>query len=93
MNQQQLTEFLAQRGLKIDDFRAGAGKFRDIYTGTGQISGVLHEVTDDLRCRGVSAQVARVTNREHPDFGKSMVEIESFWWDEQPGGGSNAQGA
>lgn len=82
MTAQQLTDILAQHGVKIDGYHGGAGKFRDVYAGTGEPSGLLHEVADDLKCRGIAAEVTRVTASGHPDFGQPMLEIDSFWWEE-----------
>jgi len=77
----ELQELVKAYGLTVDDFHGGAGKFRDVYIGIGQPYSNLIALRGALCARNVEAKLARVDNEGHPDYGKQMVEVNSFWWD------------
>lgn len=91
---EQLETIVATHGLKIDEWRCGAGKFRDLSIGTGapfkQLNALALELkkipgvttSDGATSPALIMHFDRVTNDEHPDFGKLYLEIESFWWEE-----------
>jgi len=85
----QLNSVLGAHGVKIDSYGEGAGKFRTLYIGTGESHTRLRTIKTALDEADKAAgspnpeicHLTRVTNREHPDFGKPMLVIESYWWD------------
>jgi hypothetical protein len=84
MTKETLEAILAKHGMKVDDSRGGAGKFRDLYIGTGQPIEKLVALWKELcaadGCFGLT-KITTVTNKEHPDHGKLMLEVGSFWWE------------
>jgi hypothetical protein len=80
MDVSQLTRIIESHGLAIDDWHGGAGSFRDLYIGTGKPIDALLRAKTDLASHKVRSHIGTVTNREHPDHGKAMLEIPSFWW-------------
>jgi hypothetical protein len=86
MTTQELKDLAARHGLKIDGFHAGAGKFRDVYIGTGANYNDQRTLMSELRARNVGCKLSTVNVPEHPAYGKFFVEVTSFWWveTEQP---------
>jgi hypothetical protein len=80
LNASQLTAIICSHRLAIDEWRGGAGKFRDLYVGTGKPVDVLLRAQEELASHNVTSKLTHVSNREHPDYGKPMLEIPSFWW-------------
>lgn len=83
MTSRDLTILAARHCLTIDGFRGGAGKFRDIYVGTGANPVQLLAFVSEFKQRdSVIRPIHRIVNVPgHKDFGKPYVEIPSFWWE------------
>ena len=81
MTVSELQAVLDKHGLKIDGWRGGAGKFRDLEIGVGAAAPLLAAIAAELG-GNVSARVTSVSNADHADYGKRYVEVSSFWWDE-----------
>jgi hypothetical protein len=80
MDASQLVRIVESHGLTIDDWHGGAGSFRDLYIGTGADLKALLGLQEDLASHNVTSKLTHVNNREHPDHGKAMLEVPSFWW-------------
>ena len=83
MTAEQLTQYAKEKELEID-WRGGAGKFRDVYLGfgkTGKMYSELTKICEELKqLSGCDTDITTVTNPEHKDYGKLMIELKSFWW-------------
>lgn len=81
----QLDDLLAEAGMKVDDVRrphaSDSNLFCDLYAGTGRSMGELVLMRDRLNALGLAASIGRGNNPGHPAYGKSFVEITSFWDD------------
>lgn len=83
MNAKRLQELVKSHGLEIDDYHGGAGKFRDVYIGTGAPYKILKETQKAIQEETfVEVVISTVTNKECADYGSTMLEVRSFWWDE-----------
>lgn len=67
-------------GLGLDDWRGGAGKFRDVNIGTGGTLHALQGFAAACQRAGIMCRVQQVNTPDHPDFGKLYAEVGSFWW-------------
>lgn len=72
----------AEHGLTLDDWHGGAGKFRDVYVGTGQPMAALASFCRAIKRRGLDAYVELCTVKGHANYGKRYAVVSSFWWDE-----------
>lgn len=80
-----LNDVLTRHGLQVDEWRGGAGRFRDLYIGTGADVLTLLKCKDDFQGKGFTgAAVLYGDNPGHPAHGKPYLLLPSFWWDEQP---------
>ena len=80
MDRAKLDAFLAARGYTVQGDHDGAGKFKDLYIGIGRAVVSLCRLRDELKAAGIpDVIVTQVTNPDHADHGKSMVEIRSYW--------------
>lgn len=83
MDRKSLDAFLKERGFEVDGGHhphAYGNKFCDLYIGTGRPWDELCRLRDELADAGLtSAQMTSVTNPDHEDYGKPMVEIKSYW--------------
>lgn len=78
-----LEALLAKHGLKIDDYLAGAGQFRDLYIGTGEPMEKLAAFIAEFRKHCITRpRLDYVDSHNHPNFGKVFVLIPSFCWGE-----------
>jgi hypothetical protein len=80
MTRTELLAKLAEHDMKVDAWHGGAGQFRDLYIGTGKPYEELILMKNLLISGGcVGVKIGHVTNPDHPDHGKAMIEIESYW--------------
>lgn len=86
-----LKSLLDLYGAKIDGWRGGAGRFRDLKIGVGLDYDTLSKLGDEiLRLPGfpsngeVTIETANI--REHQDFGKHYIVVKSFWWSDRAKG-------
>lgn len=89
----ELDAFLEARGFKVDGGyhpNGPSNRFCDLYIGTGRPWGELKALAKELAeaMTKEASNVGRlvldmnitsVTNPEHPDHGKYMLELKSFW--------------
>jgi hypothetical protein len=81
MTGEQLTKIVSDHGLAITSWHGGAGQFRDLYIGVGADGSTLLRLQETLASQGISSRFTHTSNPDHPDHGKPMLEIPSFWWD------------
>jgi hypothetical protein len=74
---------LARHGLQIDGHQGGAGKFRDLYVGIGADYAKLTAFRTEFVATGtpMACMFTSVNVPTHPQYGKPMLEIKSYWWD------------
>ena len=80
MNREQLDGLLTKHGIKQDGARRHGGKFCTLEIGTGCDYVALQALKNDLVANGAcSVSLTRVSNDQHPQYGKPYIEIDSFW--------------
>jgi hypothetical protein len=80
MTRVELEEIAGRHGIRVDGVHAGAGKFCDLYLGTGASRETLIRCQRDLELGGLShTKITYVDNPEHPQHGQPMLEVPSFW--------------
>lgn len=67
-------------GLGLNDWRGGAGKFRDVCIGTGAAYHPLMGFVGACKAAGLLCRLQQVNVPDHPDCGKVYAEVSSFWW-------------
>lgn len=79
-----LKQILDAHDMKIDDYRQGAGKFRDLYIGIGKPYETLRKVMRVLGDSGMKSNmiIGHTNNPQHKEAGKPMLEVLSYWWNE-----------
>lgn len=79
-NEEELEIFLKSHyNVSIDGSHMGAGNFRDYYIGTGSGSSLLVRIVARLNQMNLRSEVTKVDVKGHPDFGKNMLILHSFW--------------
>lgn len=84
MSHDEFLKTLDELGLPISSWHGGAGKFRDLYIGTGLSHARLVNAKQTLEQRGLKClmRISHISNSDHEDYGKLMLEVQSYWWDE-----------
>ncbi len=82
MTSEELQAIVAKHELHIDGWHAGAGRFRDVYVGTGASRERLSALRLELQGLGFkgSVKLSVVDVKEHPEYGRAFLEIASFYW-------------
>ena len=81
MKKSTLFTILDAANVKIDDYRQGAGHFRDLVIGVGEDPKTLWAVREEIKNAGHSmVRVDICSVPEHKDCGRFFLTVESFWW-------------
>lgn len=83
LSRRKLAALVEEHGLSFNHPREGAGKFLDVAIGEGVAYETLKPLCDVLvKLRGRhGAIIQRITNDQHPNYGKHYLELPSFWWE------------
>jgi len=87
MTEKAFTEFIHGLGFTIDLIRkttpGRTGSFVTVEMGTGRPILDLQSLLTALQKEEITGHIHLVNVKEHPDYGKPYVEVQSLWFDEE----------